>query len=124
MKVEDKIKYWEKISQDIDKLKALQATVINEIKEEIMPYAIGMVILCKGKYHTNKPCTVIKYHINKSAFTWTIRIVARCIGDAGQELGPTDWGQAADYKLQEVADLLNQISPPDMKIKEYESEKL
>lgn len=124
MKLEDKLKYWEKITQDIEKLKELQSTVINEIKDEIMPYALGTAILCKGKYHTNKPCTVIKYYINKTAFTWTVKIVAQCIGDGGEQLGPTDWGHGTDYKLQEVVDFLNQISPPEMKVKQYEPEKL
>lgn len=116
MNLEEKIRYWEKITIDISKLKDLEANVKNEIKDEIMPYAVGSVILCKGSYHTNKPCKVIKYYLSKMDFTWAVKIVCQCIGDAGNELGPTDWDARRDLKLQEVVDLLNKLSPPEKSI--------
>lgn len=107
MTTEDKIKYWSRIDQDIKKLQELQKEVMNGM----MPYAIDSVILCKGKYHTNKPGRVIKYYINRFEFTWKVKIVVQAIGDAGNELGPTDWDEKKDFRLQDIADLLNKILP-------------
>lgn len=106
MTLEDKIKYWDKIEQDIAKLKEIQSEVLNGM----MPYPIGSVILCKSKHHNSRPCKVLKYYLTKNQFTWKIKIVARCIDDAGNEIGdPTVWHENNDSRLQEVVDLLNEI---------------
>lgn len=106
MTIEEKIKFWDKINQEISKLKELQ----NDVMNGMMPYPINSIVLCKSKRYKDKPCKVLKYYLDKDQFTWIIKIVARCINDSGNEIGdPVVWHDNKDSRLQEVVDLLNEI---------------
>lgn len=113
MTIEEKIKYWEMITKDIARLKEIEVTVKNDIKYLLMPYPVDSVILSKGSYHRGKSCKVLKYYLTKVHHSWVVKIVAMCIGDRGEELGPTDWDARKDPLLQEAVDLLNKLSPPE-----------
>jgi hypothetical protein len=112
MNIENVFRSWAEMGDEIEVLKEKRKVLFTSIMESLMPYQKDSIILVKGKYHNSKEGRVLHYTVEETDFSWKVKIVVRCIGDDGEELGPTDWNNLLDYKLQEVVDKLNTIYPP------------